>query len=87
MISNLLSKLVGAVKLEPVAISGLLLAALTIVDTQLNDGVTFETALQAGLIALVTGVVRQFVYPAVKVDAATGAAIEPLEAPITGVDD
>jgi hypothetical protein len=87
MISKLLSKLLAALKLEPVAISGFLLAGLTLVDQQLNEGVTLESALTAGLIAIVTAVVRQAVYPAVKVDEATGAVAEPLEDPITGTPD
>jgi len=87
VISNLFSKLVGAIKLEPVFISGLLLSGLTIVDAQLNEGVSLETALVAAFLTVGSGLVRQHVYPAVKVDAATGAAIEPLESPITGLDD
>lgn len=78
--------ILNRVKLEPVAVAGGLVTAVTFFRDQLAGGADLETALTASILLLGTWVVRSNVWPSVKIDAATGTPEEPLGDPITGLD-
>jgi hypothetical protein len=80
------ARLIGLIPYEPVRVLGSGIIVLTFLRDQLDNGADLETALTAAIIFFGTQVVRQNVWPSVKVDAA-GAKVEPLEAPVTGLED
>ena len=61
-----MSKVLSLIKLEPVAIVGLLLAALQAVQDQLTTGVSLKTAIIAGIIVILSAIARQLVTPTAK---------------------
>lgn len=72
---------------EPILIVGLAMEALHAYEQAQAGGLNAEDAAAAAVIAILTLLGRQLVYPATKVDAATNAlkSIEPeLEKPFTG---
>lgn len=71
---------------EPVAVFGTVVVVGTYLRDQLAGGADLETALTAAIIFFGTKLVRDNVWPAVKVNA-NGVAEEPLGEPITGLDD
>lgn len=86
-IASVLTPLFARVRLEPVVVFGIGAELLLALNAELDKGVTLEVALTAVIIAFGTRLVRQNVWPSVKVDEATGAALEPLEKPLTGLED
>ena len=85
-IARPIAQLAARIPFEPVAVAGALLTFITLLRDQLDSGADLETALTATIIAVGTYIVRQNVWPAVKVNA-NGVAEEPLGEPITGLDD
>lgn len=85
-IAGPLARLLSLIPFEPVVVAGLVLQGVLFFRDQLAGGADLETALTASILALGTWIVRQAVWPAAKIDAATGTPEEPLGAPITGLD-
>jgi len=75
-----------AIQKEPILAIGLAIEFLHVYQESAAGGLGAEDAAAAGVIAVLTLLGRQLVYPAVKVDVATGALKEPLEKPWTGDD-
>lgn len=67
---------------EPIIVIGLAMEALHAYEQAQGQGLSAEDAAAAAVIALLTLLGRQLVYPATKVDAATGQAIGPIEPPL-----
>lgn len=77
---------VTAISKEPILAVGLAIEFFHVYQQSSEGGLGPEDAAAAGVIAVLTLLGRQLVYPAAKVDAATGARLEPLEKPYVGED-
>lgn len=78
---------VTAISKEPILAVGLAIEFFNVYQQGTSGGLGAEDAAAAAVIAVLTLLGRQLVYPAVKVDAATAALKEveqPLEKPYTG---
>jgi len=73
-----------AISHEPILAVGLAIEFFNAYQQSTSGGLGAEDAAAAGVIAVLTLLGRQLVYPAAKVDAATGAVKEQLEKPYTG---
>lgn len=73
-----------AISKEPILAVGLAIEFFNAYQQATGGGLGAEDAAAAGVIAVLTLLGRQLVYPASKVDAATGAAKVELEKPYTG---
>lgn len=85
-ITGPIARLWAYLPFEPVAVFGTLVVVGTYLRDQLAGGADLETALTAAIIFFGTKLVRDNVWPSVKVDD-SGAAQEELGEPITGLDD
>jgi hypothetical protein len=90
---NLLARLFSALSVEvgkePVFLAGLGIVFLQSFQASIDGGLAIEDAGSAAVVFVLTVLARQLVYPAVKVDAATGALAtpeQPLEPPFLGED-
>ena len=84
---NLIRRVVTRMELEPVMALGIVISLVTILRDQLDSGANLETALTTMVVMGGSKIVREVVWPAIKVEAATGAEKVDLEDPITGVED
>lgn len=64
---------------EPIIVVGLAMEALHAYEQAQGQGLSVEDAAVAAVIAILTLLGRQLVYPANKIDAATGQKIGPVE--------
>lgn len=85
-IAGPIARLIALIPYEPVVIFGIAAEILVALNAELEKGVTLQHALTAVIIAFGTRIVRQNVWPAVKVDA-DGVAYTELEQPLTGVPE
>lgn len=85
-ITGPIARLWAYLPFEPVAVFGTVIVVGTYVRDQLAGGADLETALTAAVIFFGTKLVRDNVWPAVKVSA-DGVVEEPLGEPLTGLED
>ena len=84
---DLIRRIVARMELEPVMVLGIVISLVTILRDQLDGGANLETALTTMIVVGGSKIVREVVWPAIKVEAATGAEKVELEDPITGTED
>lgn len=84
-ITGPIARSVALLPFEPVAAAGAVIIGITFLRDQLSGGADLETALTATVIFIGGKLVRDNVWPSVKVE--DGAPVETLGEPITGLGE